>query len=92
MKFRQIETPETKAEGDAIVAAGCFPYDTQLVSSQGVSMHFWLGDTPLSEALQGQLEKLGRSERDVVYFTYSAGHPSGYWAHQDMRARNRATD
>lgn len=79
MRIRQIEPLEDKAEG---LCCG-LPYDTQLASSAGVSIHFWVGET----RDQGLLEKalhVARGNRDIVYATWSHGEPIGFWAHQDM--------
>lgn len=78
--MRRIDCPEAKAEG----LIDGHPYDTQLVSINGVAFHIWLGDkTPTRAALQ-RLERIARYNRDVVYMTFSDGQPTGFWAQQDM--------
>jgi hypothetical protein len=82
--MRLVETPVegTKAEGH------CYglPYNTELVNSNGVSVHFWTGDReePFARQAAEAAERRIRQNRDVVYCTYSSGYPSGFWAHQDI--------
>lgn len=81
MKAREIARPVDKAEG---LCCGV-PYDTQLVSSDGVAVHFWL--TFVSSAALTHLERcirVVRNHRDVVAVTYSAGEPTGFWARSDI--------
>ena len=82
MKARKIEGRVDKAEGRCCG----FPYDTQLVSSAGVSIHFWVGlvgPEYASEAVNNALA-VARRHRDIVSVTWSPGQPTGFWANQDM--------
>lgn len=82
--MHQVNHREDRAEGDIVLADGRFPYDTDLISINGVNLHVWLGDTTATPALLERLEKVGRRHRDVVRCTYCSGAPTGYWARQDM--------
>jgi hypothetical protein len=77
---RNIGHVQAKAEGRI---AG-FPYDTQLVSSEGVAFHVWLGDIPPNPTLLAKLERRARKQRDIVTFTYGPGEPTGFWANEDF--------
>jgi hypothetical protein len=60
------------------------PYDTDLVSINGVAIHFWYGDrTPTPEEVQPVLAT-ARRHRDIVGCTFSAGAPTKFWAHEDI--------
>ena len=75
---------DIKAEGDIGPKGNAFPYNTELVSINGVHMHMWMGDTtPTDDQLAG-LERLARNTRDIVRMTWSPGAPVGYWAHQNI--------
>lgn len=82
VRVMKIDTPaEAKAEG----LCGGVPYDTQLVNINGVNIHFWLGDTePFGEQL-AKLVRIAQRNRDIVSATWSPGHPTGFWAHENMR-------
>ena len=84
MRLRRLETPLVdKAEG---ICCG-YPYNTELANINGVSIHFWVGDdTPDPDRLQHVLDQACHA-RDIVYATYSHGHPAGYWAHSDIGER-----
>lgn len=82
------EHAPTKAEGNA----GKLPYDTELASSAGVHVHFWVSDEvkakgadEVTAALCESL-RLMRGARDVVSASFSYGSPEKYWAHQDVWA------
>lgn len=79
MRITQIETPDCKAEG----TCGGFPYNTELVSSQGVHIHFWVGNERDDEKIKLALHK-ARGARDVVKATWSFGQPLGFWAKEDI--------
>ena len=80
MRVSQIEPLEDKAEG---TCCG-FPYDTQLASSAGCSIHFWVGDTNPGMVRLQQALAVARRHRDIVSATWSLGQPTKFWAHQDM--------
>lgn len=82
MRLRKLQHPlEDKSEGDCCG----FPYATELASINGVSIHFWVGDGPADmDALQRALNR-ARGHRDIVSASWSAGHPTGYWAHNDIK-------
>jgi hypothetical protein len=77
---KKIKRPETKAEGKLKVGAHDFPYDTQLVSIDGVDLHVWLGDIKPTPELLKKIERRAKNQRDVVRLTYSSGKPIGFWA------------
>jgi hypothetical protein len=81
MKTRKIENPEDRAEGLCLGYA----YNTELVSSAGVNVHFWLGDNETPELAARLLARM-RRERDIVCCTYSGGAPVGFWARCDVTA------
>ena len=61
------------------------PYNTDLVSSEGVSIHFWLDSIDqLGKAFFARLLAHARYQRDIVGVTYSVGQPSAFWAHEDF--------
>jgi hypothetical protein len=69
-----------KAEGLCLET----PYNTELVSINGCSIHFWLrSHTPTDAELQTLLT-VARRHRDIVRATWSAGDPTGFWAHEDI--------
>jgi hypothetical protein len=84
MKIDHTDHTADKAEGDCLG----FPYNTELVSSQGVGILFWLGDRDRSDP--GTEELLERAlleairNRNIVRASCCPGSPSGYWAHQDI--------
>lgn len=83
MRIRKTDgVLEGKAEG---VCCG-LPYDTELVSSAGVSIHFWCGEF-FDEALLETALSAARAARDVVRATASLGAPTGFWAHNDILGR-----
>jgi hypothetical protein len=76
--LRQTLNPGGAAEGNCLG----LPYDTDLVSINGVSVHFWVeGD---DQQLAAAAERITR-ERDVVGITWSKGKPKGFWAHEDIK-------
>lgn len=80
MKIRRMETIlDAKAEG---VCCG-LPYNTELASSAGCSIHFWCGEAFDGDLLQEALGK-ARRDRDIVSASASLGQPAGFWAHQDI--------
>ena len=84
MQIENTKDAADKAEGDCLG----FPYNTELVSSEGVSILFWLGDRNRSdpgteELLQRALLQAIRI-RNIVRASCCPGSPSGYWAHQDI--------
>ena len=80
MRIRKLqEIEEGKAEG---LCCG-LPYDTQLVSSAGVSILFWCGESFDDADLQKALHT-ARSNWDVVCAYASLGQPTGFRANQDM--------
>lgn len=87
MRIHIIETVEDRAEGDC----GGFPYNTELVNSNGCSVLFWTGDrSPNDDTTKADLEKalrVARGDRDIVRALACPGSPTGYWAHQDMPHR-----
>ena len=78
--IHRIDCPEAKAEGKLLG----YPYDTQLVSIDGVACHVWLGDTEPTPKLLEKLEGNARRQRDIVRMTWSDGAPIGFWAHEDI--------
>lgn len=83
MRIRQVEIHEDKAEGDCCG----FPYNTDLVSSAGVNIHFWVGGMHVEEILQEALG-VARGNRDIVSATWSFGQPTQYWCHSDITREN----
>lgn len=80
MKIRRMETPlEDKAEG---LCCG-LPYNTELASIAGCSIHFWCDEAFDDDLLQEALEK-ARRNRDIIYASASLGQPTKFWAHQDI--------
>ena len=79
-RSRYADNPQDKAEGRICG----FAYNTELVSQNGVSFHVWLGDTEATPELLARLEKVARSERDVVYMTHGKGEPIGFWANHNI--------
>ena len=83
MKIRKIEPIQDKAEGTCMG----FPYDTQLASSAGVSIHLWVKgnvDSPhLRQSLQKALSAAMR-HRDIVSATWSFGEPTKFWCNNDI--------
>jgi hypothetical protein len=80
MRIPQIPNPEyEKAEG----YCNGLPYNTELASSAGCSIHFWVGLDTTSADLNMALHK-ARCARDIVSATYSIGSPAGFWADQDI--------
>lgn len=79
MRISQIDVLDDRAEG---TCCG-LPYDTQLASSAGCSIHFWVGDT----LDRGRLERAlwaARNHRDIVSATWSFGQPRSFWAHANI--------
>jgi hypothetical protein len=60
------------------------PYNTELVSSQGVSIHFWMGRHAEDETALALCVHIARRNRDIVGVTFSEGDPDGFWAGVDM--------
>lgn len=83
MIARNAEMPaEAKAEG----ICKSLPYDTELVSINGVSVHFWTGSlegAALNATLDRAIDAIV-SRRDVVRVQYCSGQPAGFWAHEDI--------
>ena len=80
MKIRkQDDVRDDRAEG----MCGGLPYATDLVSSDGCSIHFWCGDA-FDEVLLNEALRKARNARDVIKATASLGQPTGFWAHQDI--------
>ena len=80
MRIRRLESNlADRAEG---LCCG-LPYNTELASSAGCSIHFWCGESFDEELLQKALHT-ARNNRDIVYALASLGEPTGFWAHQDM--------
>lgn len=79
MRIREVPVLEDRAEG---TCCG-LPYNTELVSSAGCSIHFWVGDTCDKELLERALH-VARGNRDIVCAQWSYGAPTKFWAHADM--------
>jgi len=80
MKVRRLEeTLDDRAEG---LCCG-LPYNTELASSAGCSIHFWCGESFDENLLQKALVK-ARHNRDIVCALASLGQPTSFWAHQDI--------
>lgn len=60
------------------------PYSTELASSQGCSIHFWVGDNYDADLVSKALDA-ARGSRDIVYASWSLGQPTGFWANQDIK-------
>lgn len=85
MRISKIECPDDRAEGTILASEfRAFPYNTELVSSQGVCFHVWLGEYKPTKELLDSLRRRACNQRDVVYMTYSDGKPTGFWAHEDF--------
>lgn len=82
MRIRKTDCLDSKAEGRCVG----YPYDTELASSAGVSIHFWMGDLDEKTAATEAEKALGVAmrDRDIVYARWSPGEPAGFWAHHDM--------
>jgi hypothetical protein len=82
MIVRKVEPLEDKAEGKCVG----IPYNTELASSNGVSIHFWMGNLNDKEAkaLAEKALMIARRNRDVVSASWSHGDPTSFWANQDM--------
>jgi len=80
MAIHRIECVTDRAEG---LCCG-FPYNTEIVSINGVWFHVWLGHAAPTQQLLRALEIAARRQRDIVRLTYSAGQPTGFWAHQNF--------
>lgn len=80
MLVRKTEDPGGKAEG---LCEG-LPYTTELVSSEGVAVHFWVGEEYDKAKVALALHK-ARNERDVVCASWSYGQPASFWAHSDIK-------
>jgi hypothetical protein len=78
--------PDLKAEGDILLDDGTrIAYNTELVSCEGVSVHYWIGDREPTDALFTEIVGVARQTRDVVgRGTYSTGEPARYWARSMM--------
>lgn len=85
MRVRQIDPLEDKAEGRCCG----LPYDTQLASSAGCSIHFWVGDTYDAELMKKAIH-VACNTRDIVFATWSHGQPTSFWANQDMGERRES--
>lgn len=79
MRIRQISNPNTKAEG----RCNGLPYNTELVSINGVSIHFWVGSVATHPTIDIALRK-AMNHRDIVAATWSFGKPDGFWHHSDI--------
>ena len=79
MIARKIDPIEGRAEGRCCG----LPYDTQLASSAGCAIHFWVGETHNPELLKKAVS-VARNHRDIVYATWSHGEPTSFWANEDM--------
>jgi hypothetical protein len=77
---RRVEWLAAKAEGQC----NDVPYDTELVNSNGVSIHFWLGDREPTDELLDDLSRRACNRRDIVRIQFSEGQPTGFWAHSDF--------
>ena len=77
---RRVECLNSRAEG---LVFG-FPYDTEMVNIGGVAFHVWLGDAEPTPAVLDRLLRAACAQRDVVSFSFSDGHPTGFWAHEDF--------
>jgi hypothetical protein len=60
------------------------PYNTELASSQGVSIHFWMGMRAEDSLVLDLCVRIARHNRDIVGVTFSEGDPDGFWAGVDM--------
>ncbi len=80
MRIRKIENPKGKAEG----LCNGMPYNTDICSSAGCSIHFWTGLDDSEVAREAALRR-AQNARDVIYATWSFGLPDGFWASQDIR-------
>lgn len=81
MQARRIDRLDDKAEGRCLGV----PYNTELVSINGCSVHFWLGDEVPTEQRLAALLRCTRNNRDIVRATWSDGQPTAFWANEDMR-------
>ena len=77
---RRVPWLNAKAEGTCCDV----PYDTEIASSEGCTIHFWLGTREPTDKLLSQLEAIATLHRDVIGIYYSEGEPTGYWAHADF--------
>jgi len=79
--------PDWKAEGDIILKDGSrVAYDTELASSAGVTVHYWIGEREPTDELFNEIVRIARNTRDVVgNGSYCIGEPAAYWAREEMR-------
>lgn len=80
MAAAKIPCPVDRAEGLCLGV----PYNTELVSINGVCIHFWLGTLRVTAELLRKLRSHASHQRDIVRATYSSGKPTGFWAHEDF--------
>jgi hypothetical protein len=78
--MRKVEYVKERAEGRCCG----IPYNTELVSSNGVRFHLWLGDRDMSTDLSARLNQEARRQRDIVSMTWCPGEPTGFWANEDF--------
>lgn len=88
MKIRETskEFAPRRAEGNAYA----LPYDTELASSAGVHIHFWVSDE-IRQKGQAEVDRVLKhtllamqAERDIVSASFSYGQPESYWANSDF--------
>ena len=85
MIARKTDHVPGKAEGRCLGV----PYNTELASINGVSIHFWIGpDGDCSTERLAVLVACARSHRDIVRAQYSMTNPDGFWASADMPGRH----
>ena len=80
MQAIKTSTRGGKAEG----LCDGFPYTTELVSSEGVSIHFWVEGEYDKAKLALALHR-ARNNCDIVCASWSEGVPDGFWAMENMR-------
>lgn len=84
MNIRTVGPITERAEG----VCGGFPYDTQLVSADGVQVIFWTGEhEPSNPTVYAMLQRALRAiqdDRDVVSAVACKGAPISYWNHADI--------
>ena len=83
---QRIPCPDAKAEGDIIHPdlPEPIPYDTDVISPDGVHIHLWMGKHDQDGAARSLAVRVARYCRDIVSVSYSIGKPTGYWAHQNL--------
>jgi hypothetical protein len=84
---QKIGCPEARAEGVIFTKDNtAIPYDTDVYSAEGCSIHLWMGENGHDKSLMLEAVRIAHRHRDIVRVTYSVGNPTGYWSSYTMSA------